>query len=150
MARCLASQNKENNLFSQGNGRVLQENTTLPYPHQRYQMHENLTQIICIHWGLSGISKWFHLSCYIVARLQVSENQLKVIKLKGEFTVWYNLEVPAWLDPGTYKTASRHGFFLFVTLGRCLPQHNQMTDRSSLLTIPPARDPRRKRMPLCQ
>lgn len=49
--------------------------------------------------GTSSISKWFHLSCYIVARLQVSENQLKVIKLKGEFTVWYNLEVQAWLDP---------------------------------------------------
>lgn len=108
-----ASQSKQNNDFSQGDGRVIQENITLPPHHQRYQMHENLIQIICIYLGLLAFQNGLTSVAILCKTSQVSEIQLTVIKPKGEFTAWYNLEVQVWLDPGTHKTASVFGSFLF-------------------------------------
>lgn len=90
-------------------------------------MHENLIQTICIYWGLLASQNGFTSVTLLCKTLQVSETRFKVIKPKGEFTDWHNLEVQVWLDPGAHKTASRVGsfsFFLYLLAsrsGRCSP-----------------------------
>lgn len=108
-----ASQTKQNNDFFQGDGRAIQENMTLPPHHQRYQRHENLIQKICIYLGLLAFQNGLTSVAILCKTSQVSEIPLTVIKPKGEFTAWYNLEVQVWLDPGTHKPAAIPGSFLF-------------------------------------
>lgn len=108
-----ASQTKQNNDFSQGDGRAIQENMTLPPHHQRYERHKNLMQKICIYLGLLAFQNGLTSVAILCKTSQVSEIPLTVIKPKGEFTAWYNLEVQVWLDPGTHKPAAIPGSFLF-------------------------------------